>query len=696
MATSPLLVLDVNGQPRIEPSVSSRWTFDETSATRYIAQHDVLLLSYMEGGPAHALVPFIDVRTLQDTYDPENLGILGADLASYLKAPSFDLNVRGAYRMYVARLGQPTSASLTLKDQAATNVLVVPAADAGTYTNKLSLEVASGSVVGKRVTLRFRQETTILDNLQNALHLAYTGNASAANLTITRTGDKAVRLQTALTGATDGSIPLDLDLTQDAWATVQQLVPYLNGQNGYRASIDRYGAPLLPTSELDSVAGRTIQTPITLVIRYVGAGSACTMQVTDTTLSTTVTGATGENLAISLSDPATDTLGKIVAFIASQSTHYTCMLGPNADPEALAPALFSNVTQDIRTTAYSLQAKPGAMDDVSTAGLGSIVFALNTRTSRLGTVTRVPTAVTVPANIAQTFFTGGTNPVPTMQDWFDALAVIEQEDLVGAMVFPVTTDPVLQDALNAWAREQYVNSGKQFRPFLAPPDYTDADDAKSLALGLNNTFTELMFQPVVAASGVTEQPPLYPAAMYCGIAAGALPTVSATRVTLRCRALPSRAKYAKAQREDLLANGVCVLEEVRGVGVRIALAVTTSLSPDRIDRMLSESMARDVIDQRIRAYVEPLIPRWAQWDLMPTVKGAVFNALSSLETEGVISKGMDQHGKILPAWQPIQVSIQGGVCKIVVHVFIGGEIDHVQIFGSLSYQRFELTIPASA
>jgi hypothetical protein len=130
--------------------------------------------------------------------------------------------------------------------------------------------------------------------------------------------------------------------------------------------------------------------------------------------------------------------------------------------------------------------------------------------------------------------------------------------------------------------------------------------------------------------------------------------------------------------------------------VRIALAVTTSLSQDRIDRILSESMARDVIEQRIKAYVEPLIPHWAMMDFMPTVKGSVFNALSSLEVDGIISKGIDANGRILPAWLPVQISIQGGIMKIVVHVYIGGEVDHIIINGTISYQRFEITVPAGA
>ena len=695
-SSNPLLVLDANSQPRISPSVSSRWVFDQGSTSRYVSQHDVILLSYMEGGPANQLVPYIALQDIRDTYDPESLGILGVDLASYLKTPSFDLNVRGAYRVYVIRLGQPTPATLTLLDDASAPVIQLDSLDAGTYANKVSVEVATGTVVGKRVTLRFRQETSVMDNLRDGFHLAYTGNATAATLTITRTGDKAVRLQTTITGATDGSIAQDLDLTQEGFSTVQQLATYLNGQNGYRARLDRYGDPLLPSAELDTVAGGTIRTPVALIIRYVGAGSAATMSTTATALTTTVTGGPGgENLALDLTAPATATLGQLVAAIDALPG-YTCALGPDADPEALCPTLFTVVTgQDIRTAAYSLTAQAGRMDTIVHAALGSIVHAINTQGARV-TATRLPAAITVPANRAQTFFAGGTNPPPTTSDWLDALDVIEQEDLVGALLFPVTTNPILQDAINAWVSEQHTNSGKSFRGFYAPPDLTDPEEAKSLALGLNSTFAAMIPQAVVAASGTIEQPPLYPAACYCGAAAGAIPTQSVTRLVVRCRSLPQRSKFSKALREDLLSNGVAVLEEVKGVGVRVSLAVTTSLSQDRIDRILSESMARDVIEQRIKVYVEPLIPHWAMWDFLPTVKGAVFNALSSLEVDGIISKGMDANGKILPAWLPVQVFIQAGVCKIVVHVYIGGEIDHVIINGSISYQRFELTIPASA
>jgi hypothetical protein len=255
---------------------------------------------------------------------------------------------------------------------------------------------------------------------------------------------------------------------------------------------------------------------------------------------------------------------------------------------------------------------------------------------------------------------------------------------------------VKQNAVNGWLAAQFTTNGKKFRSFLAPADFTSMVDAKSLALGFNSSHVHMMYQALVSTGGVTELPPLYQSAMYCGLAAGAPPTVSTTRAVLRGQSLPARSKLTLAQQEDLLNNGVCVLQEVKGVGVRITMGITTSLSPDRVNRMTSESIAIDVIDERIRVYVNPLIPHWAMLDFLPTVKGSVYNALTSLQADGIISEGMDAQYRRLPAFLPATVSIQGGIMNIRVHVFIGGEIDHVNINGTVSYQEFNIQITAGA
>lgn len=697
MPGNPLTFVNILNQPVVEPGVASLWNFDISTAQRFAAQSDMVLIGHFEGGPVGQMTPYVDGNQIPETYDPENLHILSTELSRYFYAPSLSGSYRGAYRTYVVRPEGPTPSSLTLQSSLPANVLALTSTDAGTGVNALSVEVATGSLAGKRVTIHFGSDAFPLDNLQNTFHLAYTGNASAATLTITRTGDQAIRLQTALTAPTDGSIALDLDLTTDTFATVQQLVTYLNGLNGYRASLDPYGDPLLPSSELDTASGVTIRTPVALTIQYIGAGSAATMTVTDTTLTTAVTGGPGgEALNITLSAAGTDTLGELIAFIDALSA-YTCTLGPNADQDLLTATHLLNVAgQDIRTAPFTLTAQPaGEMDYVHRATLGSIIQAINTQSTRV-TATRVPGATAAPANVAQTFFTGGTNPNLTLGDYLDAFDLVAQENLTGGVLFVATSDPIIHDAALAWVVEQNNNHGTSWFASFGTPDNTTAQQVKTLVLGRNSTYAFTVFQAGLSTDGVSELPPLYGAAMVAGAAAGALPATSITNMPLRLAGLPQRAKFSTAAREDLESNGVLVFREKKGTGVIIALAVTTSLSQTRLDRLISESFAREYIKQRVVVYVEPLIPRWFDQETLAVVKAGVIDAMESLKRDRIITTGIDAQNRILPAYRPPTIRYQGGLLRVTVHVFIGGELSHVDIRGTIAYQSFEVVVPVAA
>ena len=239
------MILDLNNQGRIEPSVFSRVEIDTRVQQRLQAFRDVIHLSYMEGGPVGQIGVYIDPVDIQTTFDPENLHIQGVELTNYMKAPTYDARMPGAYRMYIGRVGHATPATLMLKDDDDADVLQIDFMDNGTYVNKTSVEVMHGSLTGKRVIVRFSTyETVTYDNLGNGMDVSYIGNATAALMTITRTGDQATRLQVAIDGATDGSIDLDIDLLQPEYGTIADLSQFINAQLGYRASINRFADPL--------------------------------------------------------------------------------------------------------------------------------------------------------------------------------------------------------------------------------------------------------------------------------------------------------------------------------------------------------------------------------------------------------------------------------------------------------------------
>lgn len=688
---SPLQVTDVNAQSRIEPGISSRVDVDITAQQQFLTFRDVILLSPMDDGVPATVAPYISLREIQADFDPLNLHISGVNLASYIKVPSFEQNIRGAYRIFVARVGIPTQATYILRDGAAASVATLTSRIWGTGGNQQSVIVGTGSVLGKRVTLQFDgAPPQVLDNLQPGIHLAYTGNGTTATLTILRAGDIATRLQTTLAGSTDGSVNLDIDLTSSSFPTVQSLVNYLNVQNGYRAALDGYVDALLPPTELDSVSGLSIRTIPALLIRYIGTGSAATMTVTNTALTTNVTGAAADNLNIDFTSPATTTLGQVVQFIAAQTTKYTCTLGPNADINARVLNTLTNVaTQDIKTAIFTLTAQAGMQDFVTSAALGSIIYAVNNRSQRF-VATRTAGAVNVPANIGQTYLAGGTNPATVLQDWTNALDRVDSLDLTGGLVFPNTTDRTVLASVLAWMAGQHTDKGKAFRGFFGAIPSLSIADIKAQATGYGSTVACFTPNRHLGDDGLTQLSPVYGAAIACGLAAGVPLGKTNTNVRVRSAALVDN--YTTAQREDMENNGVYLYKDVRGVGVVTAFALTTSLSPNRIDRVLSESMARDVIDQNVRADLDIFIGEWGTRDLVPRVKGRVLSTLDRLETTGVITKGTDANGKILPAYTSPLVSLQAGVLTVEWTAFIGGEISHIDVLGHIGYQTFLVQI----
>jgi hypothetical protein len=149
-------------------------------------------------------------------------------------------------------------------------------------------------------------------------------------------------------------------------------------------------------------------------IQYVGAGTAATMTINATTLSTTVTaGPGGEDLSITLEEYPD--LGSLINFI-NDNPAYTCTLTGQSDEKATVFDAISG--QDIKTSAYS------------TVG---IVEAIIRQLNSLDTLTanlKDGAARTIPENISNfQYFTGGAVSAATTQDWIDALEKLEKYNL---------------------------------------------------------------------------------------------------------------------------------------------------------------------------------------------------------------------------------------------------------------------------
>lgn len=182
-----------------------------------------------------------------------------------------------------------------------------------------------------------------------------------------------------------------------------------------------------------------------LSIQYTGSGSAAVMTIDGTTLSTTVTGASGEDLSITLAEY--EDLGSLVNYINSNSV-YTCSLTGKSDEKA---NVFDAVTaQDIKTSAYSAV---GIVEALIRNITGSETFTA-TLTSGADR--------TVPDNMATyQFLTGGTVSSASTQNWTDALEKLEKYD-VNCLVI-MSGSSTIQALVNAHVTKMNGMTVKKYR-----------------------------------------------------------------------------------------------------------------------------------------------------------------------------------------------------------------------------------------
>lgn len=183
-------------------------------------------------------------------------------------------------------------------------------------------------------------------------------------------------------------------------------------------------------------------------IRYTGAGSAATMTINATTLTTTCTGASSDNLSITLAN-YTD-MGSLINYINNQP-NYTCLLTGKSDEKT---NVFDAVTaQDIKTATYSCIGQVEA-----------IIRILNS-TDNITAVLHTGSPRTIPDNMSEfKYFTGGTVSAATTQNWTDALEKLETYTLNNIIVMSAseTIHLLVQDhvsRMNDVKKKMYRQAG---------------------------------------------------------------------------------------------------------------------------------------------------------------------------------------------------------------------------------------------
>lgn len=370
-------------------------------------------------------------------------------------------------------------------------------------------------------------------------------------------------------------------------------------------------------------------------IQYTGAGSAATMTITPTVashaLTTSVTGAAGDNLNLDLH--SYDTIQELVDAINATGKYTAVVLTDN--PNDASMQLDAVSAQNIFVS-YTAKSDLQAIVD-GLAGSGYVK------------ATRVTDAGTVPGNTTGfSYLSGGTNGTTTNADWQEALDGLQT--LGVNVLLPLTADASLHSMVESHCSYLSGPEGKlERRAFVGGAlQNWNSEVARTASVGaLKAAFKALNSDRVVhACLGSKHYDPngkikLYPAyitaAMFAGIAAGGFPVQPLTRKYLRCLGLEADLRIEEIT-EIINAGGAVPIQDlVHGAGYVISRQVTTwGKNVDLYRIEFSVGQGADYIAQEVRKRHEDLIGLPGTPELDQTVINVTNAILQQAQRESII------------------------------------------------------------
>jgi len=223
----------VSAPPTTPPLIFLGYGYGVPPMTPFTFANGQQLMSAIRGGPCSGFVQFL--------YNPSP-ELFGAQLVTYIN------------------VGNNTQATLPVFNSGGVNLGTFWTTNYGVPSNLMQLQVTTGSLVGKRLTLYdgYAGTTIVGDNLGVPFAVSYTGtNPSGATVVIATSGVNATTL--TLSGAGVSGQTFVAPIGPGGYTTVAQLVEYING-TGYYSAI-QYGDGNMPAQYLDTQGNITLTAP---------------------------------------------------------------------------------------------------------------------------------------------------------------------------------------------------------------------------------------------------------------------------------------------------------------------------------------------------------------------------------------------------------------------------------------------------
>jgi hypothetical protein len=418
-----------------------------------------------------------------------------------------------------------------------------------------------------------------------------------------------------------------------------------------------------------------------LKIQYTGTGSAATLSVTPTGITTAITGAPADNVAFTFAAyPTLDSLmnaflntGKYTASIA-YSSGVLLNIDANGLPSSFRDApvastiLDAQTVADIKTTPATLRADVQAATDWLNQTAGFLVSA-----------TRTPGTLGLANTVGSVRLTGGLNyasgSAPITSDWQNCLTSLQNVE--AHLIVPLTGDAsvhaMVQTHVNLMSVVQQ-GYGRRERMGIVGGNWgetpTSTVNAATRAAAFQDSRMVVVAPGIVDFSPTTGQlvnmAPYQLAPQIAGLIAG-LPVAEAiTRRYIRATGVEQASQFplaqlTQAEREAWLLSGVCVIEQVPNRGTRVVQGVTTWTGDfNYVRREISVRRAADWVARSVREDCDSLlVGQSGSPALLNRAVTVVSGVLRRLTVDGVIVGGPNS-----PSFRNIIVSIQGDVLRV--------------------------------
>lgn len=384
---------------------------------------------------------------------------------------------------------------------------------------------------------------------------------------------------------------------------------------------------------------------------YTGAQATATVTITNSVMTLYAPAGTAvATIDLTVYDQVQEVVDRINALTGSG--WLATVLDGNGTTAALN-GLDSVTAQSVKTTAYTV-----------TANLQAVIDWLNGVGEGYVTATRQAGAGTIPANIAFTYLSGGTDGTVTNTEWSNCFTTLQGEDV--QWVSPVISDAAIHAMADTHCA--YMSNIARMERRAICGMASGSTDAQAIAAAklINSDRTSLVhlgFYDYNVDGALVLYPPYILAAMLAGMFSGVNPGTALTNKTFKARGLERRLRNPTDT--DPLINGGVLCVEDTPKGSKVVKSISTWLTNDNYNRVeVSCGVAVDFVARNVRDAVDDLRGAKANPQTLGQAVSRTETALMELARPEPGGPGVLAGDKDNPPFKNITASIDGDVLRI--------------------------------